>query len=1201
MKLRQILLLSLLVIFTQSFSQSYLEFVENKGQWADNIAFKGDLKTGAFAVKKDGGYRMLQHSAADLLALHHYYHPEGKSSGEKAVASNSLGLHSNVYEVSFLGSNPNPQAIAEKPQESYNNYFIGNDKSKWASGCKIFQAITYKNIYPNIDVRYYTGNGTIKYDFIVNPGGNPNLIALLFDGVEELKIKKEKLIIKTAVAEEEELAPYTFQPSVNGRKQIDCYYKLKANVLTFKVGDYDKNQPLIIDPTKIFATLTGSVADNWGFTATYDAAGFFYAGGVVFGAGFPASNGSTYQGGVNSDDGNQYDIGIIKFNPLGTTRVYATYIGGSTGNDQPHSLVVDNNGNLVIAGRTNSTDYPVTLPLSGPCGDKDIIVTKLDNSGNILASKKIGGTGDDGMNIKPKYSTTPKGTLSLNRNYGDDARSEVIVDESNNILIASCTQSTDFFVTSNAFQITNGGASTILARKQDAVFLRFSNDLANVLTSTYLGGNNDDAAFVLAIHPFNKNIYIAGGTNSGNFPGDTTNVIYTKYQGGECDGFVAILNPNGTQLLKTSFIGTAGAENVYGIQFDKNGFPYIMGTTTGQWPVINAQYNVPFSRQYISKLKADLSAFVYSTTWGTQSSNPNISPTAFLVDRCENVYVSGWGGSINSDYDYRNSGTRGLSITPNALQKTTDGSDFYFFVLERGARSQLYGDYFGQDGGIGEHVDGGTSRFDREGVIYQSLCANCSSPGVIFPTTPGAYSTSNGSPNCNLAAIKIAFNLTGIGAGVRSSIKGVDGDTSGCVPLLVRFVDTIAQGVKYTWNFGDGSPEVSTTKPDTTHAYQNIGTYRVRLISVDSSTCNIVDTSYLTMRIRSDSAKLNLTFKKVGDCVSNTYQFDNRGSIHPPAKPFKSNSFKINFGDGSPTVVMGFDTINHNYPNPGIYKIVMTLVDTNYCNEPESDSVIINVIDRVKASFTPPTTGCLSTGIKFFHNSVGSENVIWDFGDGNTSTLDTSIHVYQNSGIYTIKLFAFNQFSCNKIDSFSYNISISISPIASFTYNPMPPRVNTAINFVNKSTGAIKYVWSFGDGDTIITNNLNQQIKHLFQVNKLFKTCLTVYNMFDCTDTTCKDIQARVSSLYDVPSAFSPNGNGINDKIYVRGFGIKKISWSIYNRWGILMFSTNDLTEGWDGKYKGEIQPQDVYHYTLIVEFFDDKKETKTGDITLLR
>ena len=864
MNFKKILLLLLVSICLKIQSQSYLEFVENKGQWAENIAYKGLLQTGAIALKPDGGYRMLQNSPSDLQAIHEFYHPTKASNAvAKNGTPNSLGLHSHVYEVSFIGSSSTPQAIAEKPQDSYNNYYIDNDPKHWASGCKIYQAVTYKNIYPNIDIRYYTGSGSLKYDFIVNPGGNPNQIAMLFDGVDELKLKKGNLVIKTSVTEEKELSPYTFQPSTNGKKTIDCSYRLKNNIITFNIEDYDKTLPLIIDPIKVFATFTGSTSDNWGFTATYDVSGNLYAGGIVFGGGFPVSNGSTYQGGFTDNDESYIgsDIGIIKFNSVGNARLFATYIGGSTGNEQPHSLVVDANGNVIIAGRTNSTNYPTTLANVGPCGGRDIILTKLNSLGNMMSSIKIGGTGDDGMNIKPKYAK-PNGTLSLNRNYGDDARSEVIVDGAGNILLASCTQSVDFFVTANAFQTTNGSANAVTTRKQDAVFIKATNDLSTIITSSYLGGSGDDAAFVLAINPNNKNIYIAGGTASNDLPGDKTNVLHSSFQGGECDGFVSIIDGNTSQLLKTCYMGTSGSENLYGIQFDKNAFPYIMGTTTGSWPIVNATYNTPFAKQFIAKLQPDLSNYVYSTTFGTVSPAPNISPTAFLVDRCDNVYVSGWGGSINTEFSYQNSGTSGLPITANALQKTTDGNDFYFFVLEKGAKSQLYGDYFGQNGGqAGEHVDGGTSRFDKDGIIYQSLCANCGGPNNIFPTTPGAYATINGSTNCNLAAIKIAFNLAGIGAGVRSSIRGVQGDTSGCVPLLIKFTDTIAEGIQYTWNFGDGSPDVVTTTPNSSHIYNNVGKYTVRLISVDSSTCNIVDTSYKTMRIRSDSATLKLTYK----------------------------------------------------------------------------------------------------------------------------------------------------------------------------------------------------------------------------------------------------------------------------------------------------------------------------------------------------
>ncbi len=1198
---KTILFFQLIFLATNLYAQNYLEFVENKGQWDKNIAFKGNLNTGAIALKPDGGYRMLQQNAEDLQAIHEYYHATSKKEIEKNLRREKLDLRSHVYEVSFLNANPNPLIISEKPQDTYNNYYLDNDQSKWASGCKIFQAVTYKNVYPNIDVRYYTGNGKLKYDIIVQPGGNPNQIAMIFDGVDNIKLKQGNLVLKTSVSEERELAPYTFQPTNEGRKTINCSFKQKGNVVAFNLDNYNTAIPLIIDPVKVFATFTGSGADNWGFTATYDKLGNFYAGGIVFGGGFPVTNGSTFQGGVNSEDGNVYDMGIIKFNALGTQRIYATYIGGSLGNDQPHSLVVDNNGDLFIAGRTNSDNYPITQPNFGPCGLRDIILTKLNNSGNLIASRKIGGTGEDGMNIKPKYSNNPLGTLSLNRNYGDDARSEVILDDAGNVLLASCTQSLDFPTTLNAFQLQNGGVLSLMTRKQDAVFIRTNSDLTSILNSSYLGGGSDDAAFVLAIHPTSKNIFLAGGTASTDFPGNKLGTYQASMQGGDCDGFVVELNSTGTNIIKSSYFGTSGSENIYGIQFDRNGFPYIMGTTTGQWPVLNAVYNQPFGKQFISKLQTDLSGFVYSTTIGTNSPAPNISPTAFLVDRCQNVYLSGWGGDINVGYNYQNSGTNGLPITANALQKTTDNSDFYFFCLERDAKSILYGDYFGQvNGATGEHVDGGTSRFDQDGIIYQSLCANCGG-GATFPTTPGVYAPNNGSSNCNLAAVKIAFNLSGIANGVRSSIKGVNGQVYGCVPVLVSFIDTIGEGQSYVWNFGDGSPDIKTTKPDTSHFYNSIGNFNVRLISVDSSTCNIVDTSYVLIQIRSDSASLKLAYTKIGNCLSNTYEFDNRASVHPPLKPFQPNSFIINFGDGSPILPMGAQTIQHTYPSTGIYNGWMALIDTNYCNRPDTLFFKLNIVAIIKAEFTPPPTGCVNSITQFTNSSIGGNNLVWYFGDGDSSILENPTHTYTTISNFLVKLIIYDSTSCNKKDSASYTYSVSNSPISQFDYSPNPPLTNSPVNFINQSSGGNKYVWFYGDGDSLVTLNYNQNVNHIYASTNTFRSCLKVYNQFNCFDSSCKDVSARVSTLFDVPNAFSPNGNGLNDKIYVKGYGIKNMKWQIYNRWGGLVFTSTNISDGWDGTFNGKLQAQDVYHYTLVIEFFDDTKATRTGDITLLR
>ena len=160
----------IIVLFIVSFfsskaiAQGYLEFVENKGQWDQQIRFKGDLTTGAFALKAGGGYRMLLYNPTDLANnVGHSKDLSGtagsirKKIQSTASSSNSTTtentLRGHAYEVSFLNANPSPIAVPDKPLNTYNNYFIGNDPQKWTSHCKIFNAVTYKEIYPNIDVR----------------------------------------------------------------------------------------------------------------------------------------------------------------------------------------------------------------------------------------------------------------------------------------------------------------------------------------------------------------------------------------------------------------------------------------------------------------------------------------------------------------------------------------------------------------------------------------------------------------------------------------------------------------------------------------------------------------------------------------------------------------------------------------------------------------------------------------------------------------------------------------------------------------------------------------------------------------------------------------------------------------------------------------------------------------------------------------
>ncbi|HEY0608029.1 MAG TPA: gliding motility-associated C-terminal domain-containing protein, partial [Chitinophaga sp.] len=162
---------------------------------------------------------------------------------------------------------------------------------------------------------------------------------------------------------------------------------------------------------------------------------------------------------------------------------------------------------------------------------------------------------------------------------------------------------------------------------------------------------------------------------------------------------------------------------------------------------------------------------------------------------------------------------------------------------------------------------------------------------------------------------------------------------------------------------------------------------------------------------------------------------------------------------------------------------------------------------------------------------------------------------------------------------------------------PSKPEENTPVRFVNESVGAISYHWDFGDGATSTETNP----VHQYNKTGTYNACLIATNQFGCTDTLCQEVAAIVVPLFDVPSAFSPNKDGMNDVLLVRGFGIARLNLKIFNRWGQLVFESNDPSLGWDGRFKGNLQPMDAYAYSIYIEFSDGTKANKTGSITLLR
>ncbi len=806
--------------------ETHLHFIENNGQWADNIQYQMEMNMMRLFLEEDRLTYVLM-DPEGIETFHQAHHGVGSIEG--------MMLDCHAFHVNFVDANPT-ESYGSCLMDAYRNYFQGSDQSKWASHVGQYQQVDYASMYEGVDMRLYGVDGSLKYDFIVAPGADVNQIKLEYEGTDGLSIVNGDLHIATSVNTMIEQAPYAYQFIDGQLEEVPCNYALTDNVLSFDFPDgFDASKELIIDPTIIFSTYSGSTADNWGFTATYDNEGFLYGGGVVFGVGYPTTTGAYQVSFAGGTGALICDIGLTKYTEDGSDLVYATYVGGSTANEMPHSLVVNNEGEILIYGTTGSDDYPthddaystsffggpaVTInSISFPEGS-DIVVTKLSSAGDaLIASTYIGGIGNDGLNTDP---------VLLN-NYADEARGEIFFDLENNVYVASTTNSPDFPATLDSYQpISSGG--------QEGCILKFNEDLSELIWGTHLGGTGADAVY--SVKPGEDGtIFACGGTTSSNFP-TTEGVVNETAPGGSADAFVAKLSTDGDVLIASTYLGTSSYDQSYFVDLDLDGALYTFGQTSGDYPVEGDVYSEADGGQFISKLNPDLTAFEWSTVFGRGDGDPDISPTAFLVDKCDQIFISGWGGTTGGGpFSFT---TTDMTVTADAYQNTTDGSDFYFAVFTGDASDLLYATYFGASGGGGEHVDGGTSRFDKQGVVYQAVCAGCGASD-LFPTTPGAWSNTNNSSNCNLGTIKFDFELAAV---VAEFIPIVDQEACGAATLQFENFSTNVD--TYFWEFGDGDTSEEET-PE--HTYDEPGEYTVVLTVSTEGSCNGSDTSTATVTI----------------------------------------------------------------------------------------------------------------------------------------------------------------------------------------------------------------------------------------------------------------------------------------------------------------------------------------------------------------
>jgi gliding motility-associated-like protein len=798
-------------------------FHPNRGQWEEHVRYKVELQKGAFYVEKDG----FTYDFTNLDEVighgqeHHHNHDH----------TNAIVQRHTIFSK-FKGSEWKGAVVEEDTSGFYRNYFLGQDTTQWASHVYSYRKLQLKEFYPGIDLVLETQESAIKYSFIVSPGADPTRIEVLHNGADSVYFAgADHLGIATRFGSilENNLVCWTFHQD-GQRKQVKSNFELSGNSVRFEFPDgYDTTETLVIDPSITFSSFTGATVDNWGFTAAPDSDANAFGGGIVFGTGYPITSGAydqTFNGGEGTFN---IDIGISKFNATGTALIYSTYVGGNR-NETPNSIVANHLDELFVLGVTSSTNFPLAgTPVQGTFAGgtlttqnalqftgTDLVIFKLSaNGANLLGSTYFGGSGNDGLNLGV-----------LNYNYGDQFRGEIAVDEASNVYIASSTQSSNF--------PTPNGSNTVYGGNQDAVVAKFSADLNTVFWSTYFGGNGAETGNALQIAS-NGNVYLTGGTTTANLG---LNGHIPSALGGLSDGYIVQLNGMTSATISGTYVGTTQYDQCYFVQLDLDDNVYVFGQSRGTMPISPGKYSNPNSGQFIRKYNSALTMVEWSTVVGGGNGNIEISPTAFLVSDCYEIYYAGWGGVTNQSSSATQSTTNGFPVTSDAFQSNTNGNNFYVAVLGENATSLNYASYMGGITSSSNHVDGGTSRFDKKGRIYHAVCGGCGGNATGFTTTPGVYSPTNPSPNCNMAVFK--FDLGIIESAISAPAPFV------CIPDPVVFQNNSTNANSFIWSFGDGN---TSTEFEPTHFYTSPGTYTVTLVAADTLGCYEADSSVIEVTI----------------------------------------------------------------------------------------------------------------------------------------------------------------------------------------------------------------------------------------------------------------------------------------------------------------------------------------------------------------
>ncbi|HEY3068171.1 MAG TPA: SBBP repeat-containing protein [Methylomirabilota bacterium] len=612
-----------------------------------------------------------------------------------------------VVRMKLVGANQAPRIAGVGELAGKANYFKRGPAATRITGVPIFAAVKYTDVYPGIDLVYHGRQDEVEYDFVLAPGADPAAIALAFDGADRLDVSADgDLVVHTAAGELRQLRPVVYQEVEGVRRDVTGRYVLKgAREVGIRVGTHDQAQALVIDPVLVYSTYLGGSGDDGALRIAVDGAGNAYVTGTTSSVDFPTTAGADRTLGGNQD------AFVAKFSPTGAL-VYSTYLGGPC-DDEGRGIAVDGGGNAYITGRIG-----LCFGSSDPAG---VLVAKLNPAGALVYSFTFGGS------------------------LGDSSRGQgIAVDSAGNAYVTGLAQagSHDFPTTAGAYRTTD--CNGFLA---DGFAAKINPGGTGFVYSTFLCGTAHESPNAIAIDAAG-NAYVAGSTESHDFP--VVNAFQPAHHGGPAGttGFVAKLDPTGSSLIYSTYLGGTFDDHVNGIAVDSQGNAYVTGDTSGgDFPTTagvvqpNAPFPICFGQICVDAFVAKFTptgSLVYSTYL---AGGLDDSGEAIAVDGAGNVYVAG--STTSLDFPIR-----------DAFQTQNRGlSDAFITKLNPDATRILYSSYLG--GGKRDGSNANTEGTDGAGGIAVDSAGNVHMSGVTssfdFPTTAGAFQRNFGGGTCFLS------------------------------------------------------------------------------------------------------------------------------------------------------------------------------------------------------------------------------------------------------------------------------------------------------------------------------------------------------------------------------------------------------------------------------------------------------------------